>query len=100
MAWRTVKASKVARGYGVEHRNVRKQWQPIVDRGEAFCHAVRCLEPSRQIPPGTPWDLGHTPDRKTWTGPEHPRCNRSDGGRRARAKQKARTTTWKPQRNW
>ena len=71
------------RGYGPEHQRERARWQPIVDAGQAMCHAARCLKPTRHIQPGEPWDLGHTPDRTAWTGPEHMRCNRVDGGKRA-----------------
>ena len=74
--------STTARGYGREHQRLRREWSPIVDSGQAYCHAVRCLHGERWIQPGAAWDLGHTPDRTAWTGPEHPLCNRSDGGRR------------------
>lgn len=75
------------RGYGPEHEAERARWAPVVARGEATCHAAHCVMPSRSIAPGEPWDLGHTSDRSTWTGPEHRRCNRRDGavrGNRAR----------------
>lgn len=75
-------AKTAARGYGGPHVKLRDQWKPLVDSGQASCHAAICLMPSRRIQPGTPWDLGHTPDRTTWTGPEHQRCNRADGNRR------------------
>jgi hypothetical protein len=92
-------ATTTNRGYGNEHQRLRAQWQQVINQGHGICHAIVCLEPTRQIPPGTPWDLGHTPDRTTWTGPEHPRCNRSEGGRRGRQRQTARKT-WKPKRIW
>lgn len=76
------KRTTTERGYDHAHRKERARWQPVVDRGEATCHAVICLELSRWIEPGTPWDLGHTPDRSAWTGPEHARCNRSEGATR------------------
>jgi hypothetical protein len=86
------------RGYGNDHQKVRARWQPIVNAGQAYCHAVICLMPDRRIMPGTPWDLGHTPDRTTWTGPEHQRCNRADGARRGnrlrRGKRRARRTVY------
>jgi hypothetical protein len=66
-------------GYNSQHKALRDHWKPTVDAGQAWCHATRCLMPTRWIPPGTPWDLGHTPDRSGWTGPEHSRCNRSAG---------------------
>lgn len=65
------------RGYGWAHQKAREAWRPVVDAGAANC--VRC---GRPIAPGSPWDLGHTVDRSGYTGPEHMRCNRQDGGRR------------------
>lgn len=71
------------RGYGwTTHQAQRRRWKPIVDAGQAYCCNADCLMSSRWIPPGTPWDLGHTPDRSAWTGPEHRRCNRAEGARR------------------
>ena len=70
------------RGYGPEHRAERQRWAPAVERGEVDCHNPVCIEPTRRIAPGTPWDLGHTPDRTAWRGPEHARCNRAEAGRR------------------
>ena len=67
--------STVARGYGYEHQQLRARLAPLVAAGEAVC--VRC---GRWIPPGAPWDLGHTVDRSAYTGPEHRRCNRREGG--------------------
>ena len=66
------------RGYGAEHRKVRAQWQTELEqRGALPC--ARCGE---LIHHGEAWDLGHTDDRSAYTGPEHRRCNRADGGRR------------------
>jgi hypothetical protein len=70
------------RGYSGQHPRLRKQWQPLVDAGLVSCHALICLKEGRRIQPGEPWDLGHTPDRTGWTGPEHQECNRADGTRR------------------
>jgi hypothetical protein len=75
-------AKTTARGYGLTHQKQRARWQPIVDAGDAYCQATICLMDDRWIPPGTTWDLGHTTDRTAWTGPEHTRCNRSEGARR------------------
>ena len=76
------------RGYDLAHKQLRAQWQLVIDAGDGWCHASICFYPSRHIEPGSPWDLGHTPDRTAWTGPEHPRCNRSEGGRRGREAQR------------
>jgi hypothetical protein len=73
--------SSTARGYDSKHSRVRDTWLPTIAAGHGHCHATTCLEPTRWIQPGTAWDMGHTPDRTTWTGPEHRRCNRSAGGK-------------------
>lgn len=80
--------SRQSRGYDVEHERQRKAWAPVVARGEATCQAALCLEDSRAIAPRGEWHLGHTPDRTAWTGPEHPRCNTSEGATRGNAARK------------
>jgi hypothetical protein len=81
----SARRSTVERDYGAAHQRERKRWAPAVERGDVDCHAVVCLEDDRHIEPGTAWDLGHTPDRTSWTGPEHARCNRSEGATRGNA---------------
>ena len=66
------------RGYGHTHQVERARWATILAQRAVPC--ARCGEPIR---PGEPFDLGHTNDRKSWHGPEHPTCNRADGGRRS-----------------
>jgi hypothetical protein len=88
-----------ARGYGGGHQRLRAQWKPAVDAGQAWCHAVVCLKPSRHITPGTPWHLGHTPDRTAWTGPEHSVCNLSDGAVRGN-RMRGRVSQWVTSRQW
>lgn len=95
------------RGYGSDHQKVRAQWAPIVESGEAWCAEVVCLEPSRWIRPGTPWDLAHSRDRTAYLGPAHARCNRSEGSRRGNRLRRGlpkRTpqpnTTWRTSRQW
>ena len=65
------------RGYGTTHRTLRNQWQRTINQGNTYC--ARC---GLLILPTEPWDLGHTTDRASYTGPEHAHCNRADGGRR------------------
>lgn len=87
------KASGIARGYGATHRKERARWERVVRSGRATC--AKCGMPIRA---GDPWDLGHTDDRTGWTGPEHPRCNRSAGGaignRRARERAQMVRRPW------
>lgn len=79
------------RDYGADHQAERERWRPHVEAGTVDCHAKRCLHRTRLIRPGTPWDLGHTDDRTTWTGPEHATCNRTAG-----AHMRGKTRTTKP----
>lgn len=85
-----VKGSTTGRGYGYDHQRVRAKLAPWVATGEAVC--ARCGE---FIAAGVPWDLGHTVDRRSYTGPEHRRCNRREGavrGNRARRSRRRSTS--------
>lgn len=73
------RGTRQQRGYDAAHMRERARWKPIVEAGTAAC--AKCGLP---IPAAGPWDLGHTDDRRTWTGPEHVACNR---GHRARGVQ-------------
>jgi hypothetical protein len=73
------------RGYDSAHEAERAKWAVKVEAGGVECARAavgECVEDSPLIDPDQPWDLGHTEDRKGWTGPEHVKCNRSAGGRR------------------
>lgn len=72
------RGTRQQRGYDAQHDRERATWAPLVDAGDITC--PRCHQ---RIDPGEPWDLGHTDDRRSWTGPEHQRCNRAAGGRAA-----------------
>ena len=89
--------SRQDRGYGRAHELQRKAWVHKVNRGEAQCHAVDCLEPTRAIAPRSEWHMGHTPDRSKWTGPEHPRCNVTEGAIRGNA---MRSGSLRHSRSW
>ena len=73
-----LRGTRAQRGYGADHDRLRAQWALQVATGHVLC--ARCHQP---IPPGTPWDLGHTDDRTSWSGPEHAACNRAAGGKAA-----------------
>lgn len=78
--------STTDRGYGAAHQAERRSWERELARvGVVECHARVCLMPDREIYDGDPWDLGHTEDRTGWTGPEHPKCNRTEPQLRGQA---------------
>lgn len=81
--YETKRGTPEQRGYDVEHRALKRQWQDRIDAGEVIHCARGC---GRRIT-GRAWDLGHTDDRATWTGPECRPCNRGAGGRLGRAVQ-------------
>lgn len=83
------KRTTTERGYGSAHQTEKRRLNPIIFEDGAWCCAVECLMPTRLIPPGTrswEWHLGHDRARTRWTGPEHPKCNVTDGARRAHIK--------------
>ena len=72
----------VARGYGANHKRLRRLWESRVASGDVAC--ARC---GRLIVPGSPWDLGHADfDRSVYTGRAQkmqPRNGRPQGQRRS-----------------
>lgn len=72
-----------------QHLAKVKEYKALRDAGHAHCW--RC---GRWIPPGAPLHAGHHPDGITYAGPECPPCNRSDAGRRARARQNTSHLRW------
>jgi hypothetical protein len=73
-----LRPNSAARGYGKDHRQLRKQWSERVAAGTVPC--ARC---GHLIAPGDPWDLGHDDtDRTKYCGPEHASCNRATASRR------------------
>ena len=73
------RASTTSRGYGSAHQRLRRAWARQVQAG-LVCWA-RC---GLRIPPGTPWDLDHTDDRRGYLGPSHATCNRAKAPRQER----------------
>lgn len=72
------RGTRESRGYGTEHRALRKRWAPMVATGDVLC--ARCQQP---IQPGKPWALDHSDDRADYLGPSHKFCNDSAGGKAA-----------------
>jgi hypothetical protein len=71
------KPSTVEKGYGAEHRRLRKQWEVRVAAGGVRCS--RCNEP---ILPGEPFDLDHDQDRSGYLGASHEWCNAATSSHR------------------
>jgi hypothetical protein len=72
----------VDRGYGAEHKRLRRRWEREIALGGVICTRPGC---GRLILPGEPWDLGHNDqDRAFYNGPEHRQCNRATAGRTRR----------------
>lgn len=69
------RGTRTARGYGTAHTRERARVARQVQTLQAYCRWCGLL-----VLPTEPWDLGHSDDRKTWTGAEHSRCNRSAAG--------------------
>ena len=86
-----------ARGYGAAHRTLRAQYARLVEAGQATC--ARCGQP---LLSGEPFDLDHGPDRSSYLGASHRRCNRLAGGRNGAAATNARRRAREPKyvRSW
>lgn len=75
------RGTKQERGYDTSHDRMRAIWQQRLDSGESItCRNPWCQTPDVLVNPKD-WTLGHTPDRTTWRGPEHPLCNYSEAGK-------------------
>ena len=75
--YETRRGSRQARGYGASHDRERTRIAHLVEHLQAHCAKCGLI-----VLPTESWDLGHNEDRTRWTGAEHARCNRSDGGRK------------------
>lgn len=80
-AYNQQRGSSTARGYDAAHRHLRRQWEARLATGETHTCA-KCGQP---VTATDQWDLGHTDNRQSWTGPEHRSCNRKDGQHKAAA---------------
>lgn len=75
-------ATTTEQGYGWRHQQQRARWAKVIKAdGGAQCMADKCLMRTRWINPDEDWDLGHYPGQRGWRGPEHVKCNRSEGAR-------------------
>jgi hypothetical protein len=72
--------TREARGYGAAHRTLRAQLARVVEAGQAVC--ARC---GRPILPSEPFDLHNGPDRSSYLGPSHRRCNELEGAKNGAA---------------
>lgn len=80
-AYERQRGSSTARGYDAAHRHLRRAWEARLATGETHICA-KCGQP---VTAADQWDLGHTDNRQSWTGPEHRHCNRKDGQHKATA---------------
>ena len=81
--------SSTARGYGSEHQRLRRQllarWRPgdpCARCGQPMLYRWLVQPDGRRV---SAIDLGHTDDRRGYTGLEHRACNRRDGQRKTTA---------------
>lgn len=82
-AYERERGTRQQRGYDAAHDRMRRTWQKRLDSGELIaCSNPTCQSPGIPVDPKR-WHLGHTPDRTTWRGPEHPTCNLAEAGRAA-----------------
>jgi hypothetical protein len=79
--------SRESRGYGTVHRRLRERYRLLIEGGAVVILCARCR---RRILPGEAFDLDHAPDRTSYLGPSHRRCNRLAGGKQGAAVTNAR----------
>ena len=79
--------STTERGYGAAHKREKARWARILKaEGALLCAtAGKHKDCPQVIRDGDQWDLGHTPDRTAYLGPQCIPCNRGDGGRNGAA---------------
>lgn len=78
-AYERQRGSSYSRGYDAAHQKERRR---IINAG---IHNFRCARCGDQFEYDEPFQLGHTDDRKSWSGPEHIRCNLGAAGRASHA---------------
>jgi hypothetical protein len=78
-----------------EHRDTVNAYKAqLAHDGYLTCAQPICKLRSRLILPGMPWAAGHDTTGTAYIGPVHKRCNESDAGTRARARQTATRLRW------
>lgn len=73
------RGSRQARGYGADHDRLRRAYEQRLAAGETFT----CAKCHKVVTAAHAWQLGHDDLRRSYTGPEHNRCNLSEAGRKA-----------------
>lgn len=68
------RGSSNQRGYDAAHDKERRR---VIKSG---IENRRCAKCGVQFEPDEPFHLGHTDDRRAWSGPEHIRCNTGAAG--------------------
>lgn len=65
--------SRQARGYDAAHEAERRRYEVLLAGGAV----LTCATCPTEIRDGDKWDLGHTPDRTGYLGPQCVPCNRA-----------------------
>jgi hypothetical protein len=89
------RARTTQRGYGWKHQQERARVKRLVDAGRASC--ARC---GGWIEPGTPFDLDHSLDRRSYLGPSYSRCNRAESNKRRRRAKSTTVADVQPRLRW
>jgi len=93
--WRRAKAPKDSRGYGWQHVQERRRWEPVVATGRVSCWRCHIL-----IAPNSKWHLGHNDEGTEYKGPEHASCNIEAASRRAVEIRQNKNPDPLPQTEW
>jgi hypothetical protein len=81
--------------YTAEYLATKKRLHAeLAAAGSGRCAELRCVMPSRLITPGMRLHVCHDPTGTVVLGLGHAKCNLSDAGRRARARQTSSPLRW------